>query len=95
MKTTTAKELELIIAIATNEMAEDITSSIWSDNIPGWSNNPSFGGVMASLVKKGLACSDQYGRRSEWTCWLTESGAAIFKTTVEGELPILYPTPSN
>lgn len=42
--------------------------AVWVDCIWGFEGKRGFGGVMASLTKKGLAGTDGEG------CWLTEAG---------------------
>jgi hypothetical protein len=71
----TENERALLIAIRDNEFqdgdagrASTIDNPIWIDCISDWSDEKKFGGVMASLSKKGLAKTDGE------CCWLTQAG---------------------
>ena len=91
--TITANERAMLTAMATSEFAEDPTDDIWIVEVCG-PFGASAGGVMASLVSKGLARTtghingafmlDEAGRSTgfnEGTCGCTPEGAAMVAVT--------------
>jgi hypothetical protein len=67
----TANEINLLAAILRNEFHDGcppVDNPIWVDCIDGWSDTAKFGGVMASLTKKGLAGTDGE------SCWISQAG---------------------
>jgi hypothetical protein len=67
----TENEKGLLIAIVTSEYGDWATDDVWVNCLWGWSETRKFPGVMASLVRKGLAKSDGE------CCCLTDAGAEI------------------
>ena len=67
----TENEKGLLLAIVTSEYGDFATDAVWVNCLWGWSETRKFPGVMASLVRKGLAKTDGE------TCRLTDAGADV------------------
>jgi hypothetical protein len=79
MVKTTSNEQTVIRNIVNNEYANgDVFAVTWTWRaVEGVGKTPrSAGGVVSSLVKKGLVCADGYGE--EATLSLTDAGSAVF-----------------
>jgi hypothetical protein len=77
----TDKERRLLVAIRDSDYhdgRDPIDDPVWTEIACDDSNlGTGAGGVMASLVAKGLAYTTGHGR--EDTCWITEDGMAALK----------------
>ncbi len=73
--TITEKERALLTAIRDDEFQDGqcpVGNPVWSFS-PCGQFGTSAGGIMASLVKKGLAGADDHGY-SDPVCWVTQEG---------------------
>lgn len=82
----TAQEMKMITQIAESDYHEELTKPTWLfEACEGFGD--AAGGIMASLVKKGLAgtTGSQKNRNPEdclddnGECWLTEAGARVYQ----------------
>jgi hypothetical protein len=77
--TITDNERSLLVAIRDNEFQDGrnpVNNPVWVNCIYEWDGKPAYGGVMASLVKKGLAETDGE------TCSITQKGFDAVATIV-------------
>ncbi len=86
MTNLTENEKALLIAIVESEyqstggqIENTIGVGVWTSCVWGFCGKAQFGGIMASLVKKGLAHSDDCGRDS--TVWIKAAGVEALKAT--------------
>ena len=82
----TANEKSMIINLATNDYGNgEPGAQVWSNclecgDLGEFIPAKGFGGVVASLVKKGLASCTGYGKTEDDVTWLTEAGVEMFES---------------
>jgi hypothetical protein len=80
----TEKEANLLAAIVESDFHngnDPIDNPVWRDDVL---DNLSDAAVLGSLIKKGLAGSDDVDKPRDACCWVTSLGMSVYEAGKEG-----------